>query len=144
MVAKAAPLTDHVLPPLPVRQRVLSVAKRRRYFLHHDAALQGVVLRLLLRAVARCLREYSPGGSAAARLGAVVFLHRFGSALNAHRHFHCCILDGAFESAGAIAGAAEVVSYAALGLDAAAMSNHLRWLSNVDGQVDQFSKVGLL
>ena len=67
---------------------VFSVRKRLRYFLHDDAALQGVVLRILLRALERCLREHSPGGSAAARLGAVVFIHRFGSSLNAHLHFH--------------------------------------------------------
>jgi hypothetical protein len=41
-------------------------------------------VRILLRAVERCRREHSPGSSAAARLGAVVFIHRFGSSLNAH------------------------------------------------------------
>jgi hypothetical protein len=99
MVATAAHLVDHVLPPLPLRQWVLSVPKRLRYFLHDDAALQGVVVRILLRAVERCLREHSPGSSAAARLGAVVFIHRFGSSLNAHLHFHCCIIVGVFAAA---------------------------------------------
>jgi hypothetical protein len=28
----------------------------------------------------------------------VSFLHRFGSALNPHMHFHCCVLDGVFEA----------------------------------------------
>ena len=27
------------------------------------------------------------------------FVHRFGSALNAHLHFHCCVVDGAFSAA---------------------------------------------
>jgi hypothetical protein len=31
----------------------------RRYFLHDDAALQGVALRILPRAIERCLREHS-------------------------------------------------------------------------------------
>ena len=88
MVATAAQLSAHVLPPLPLRQWVLCVPKRLRYFLHDAAALQGVVVRLLLRAVERCRREHSPGCSTAARLGAVVFIHRFGSSLNAHLHFH--------------------------------------------------------
>ena len=118
MVETAAHLADHVLPSLPVRQWVLSVPKRLRYFLHDDAPVHGVVLRILVRAVERCLREHSPGCSAAARLGAVAFIHRFGSALNAHLHFHCCILDGVFESAGTTPG---VVFHAALGLDAAAV-----------------------
>ena len=87
MVETAAHLVDHVLPPLPLRQWVLSVPKRLRYFLHDDTVLQGVVVRILLRAIEHCLRARSPGCTGAARLGAVVFIHRFGSALNAHLHF---------------------------------------------------------
>ena len=30
----------------------------------------------------------------AARLGAVAFIHRFGSTLNPHLHFHCVVIDG--------------------------------------------------
>jgi hypothetical protein len=101
---------------------VLAVPKRLRYFLHSDAAVQGVVLRRLLRVIERCLREHRPGCSAAARLGAVVFIHRFGSSLNAHLHFHCCILDGVFEPALAADGAVGVVFHAASGLAAAAIA----------------------
>ncbi|MFM7184513.1 MAG: transposase [Planctomycetota bacterium] len=32
------------------------------------------------------------------RLGAVSFLHRFGSALNRHVHLHACVTDGLFRS----------------------------------------------
>jgi hypothetical protein len=56
MVATAAHLTDQVLPPLPVRQWALTVPKRLRYFLQHDADLQGAALRLFLRVVEQCLR----------------------------------------------------------------------------------------
>jgi Putative transposase len=79
------------------------------------------VRRILVCAVERCLRAHSPGCSAAARLGAVAFIHRFGSALNEHLHFHCCILDGVFDAAGTTGGATGVVFHAALGLDAAAL-----------------------
>jgi len=99
MVATAAHLTDHVLPDLAVRQWVLSVPKRLRYFLQRDAALQGAALRLFLRVVEQCLRAHSPGSGPAARLGAVAFIHRFGSALNPHLHFHCVVIDGVFDSA---------------------------------------------
>ncbi len=51
MVETAAHLVDHVLPPLPVRQWVLSVPKRLRPFLHHNPAIAGAVLRILLRAI---------------------------------------------------------------------------------------------
>jgi hypothetical protein len=40
------------------------------------------------------LRQRS--GCARGRLGAVSFVQRFGSALNAHVHFHCCVIDGVF------------------------------------------------
>jgi hypothetical protein len=114
MVATAAHLTDHVLPDLPLRQWVLAVPKRLRYFLHRDADLQGAALRLFLRAVEQCLRAHSPGSSPAARLGAVAFIHRFGSSLNAHLHFHCVVIGGVFEPA----PAGGVVFRAATGLDA--------------------------
>ena len=44
------------------------------------------------------LRAHSPRAGPRARLGAVSFVHRFGSALNAHVHFHCCVLDEVFEA----------------------------------------------
>ncbi len=94
--ATAAHLTDHVLPALPVRQWVLSVPKRLRYFLERNPALQGVALRLFLGAVEQCLRAHCPGCGTHARIGAIAFIHRFGSALNAHLHFHCVVIDGVF------------------------------------------------
>jgi len=35
-----------------------------------------------------------------ARLGAVSFVHRFGSALNGNIHFHCYVIDGVFSFEG--------------------------------------------
>jgi hypothetical protein len=118
MVATAAHLTDHVLPDLPVRQWVLAVPKRLRYFLHRDAGLQGAALRLFLRLVEQCLRAHSPGSGLAARLGAVAFIHRFGSSLNPHLHFHCVVIDGVFDAT-ATGG---VVFHAATGLEANAIA----------------------
>ena len=119
MVATAAHLTDHLLPALPVRQWVLAVPKRMRYFLQRDADLQGAVLRLFLRAVESCLRAHSPGSGPAARLGAVAFIHRFGSSLNAHLHFRCVVIDGVF----AATPTGGVVFHAATGLDATAITH---------------------
>jgi len=89
------------------------VPKRLRYFLERDADPQRAALQLLLRAVASCLRAHSPGASAAARLGAVAFIHRFGSTPNAHLHFHYAAIDSVFDSA-----AGGVVFHADSGLDA--------------------------
>jgi len=34
---------------------------------------------------------------AALHIGAVAYIHRFGSSLNQHVHFHVCVGDGVFE-----------------------------------------------
>ena len=96
MAEVAAHVTDNVLPHLPVRQWVLSLPKRLRPFLHHNPDIAGAVLRIFLRAVRTTLCHKSPGAPRDAQLGAISFLHRFGSSLNTHFHFHCVILDGAF------------------------------------------------
>ncbi|MCP3972688.1 MAG: transposase, partial [Rhodobacteraceae bacterium] len=96
MAATAMRLVEDVLPPVPVRQFVLSVPKRLRFFLHRDPVLAGTVLRIVLRAVESELRGHCPGAPAGARTGAVSFIQRFGGSLNAHLHYHCCVIDGVF------------------------------------------------
>ena len=66
----------------------------------------------------QCLRTHSSGSGHPARLGAVAFIHRFGSSLNAHLHFHCVVIDGVFDSA----AAGGVVFHPATGLDATAIA----------------------
>jgi len=101
MVETAAHLCDHVFPRLPVRQWVLSVPKRLRYFMQRDGAVLNMVLRIFLRVIAQSLQSNSPGTAqldrAALHIGAVAFIHRFGSSLNGHVHFHVCVVDGVFE-----------------------------------------------
>ena len=101
MVETAAHLCDHVFPRLPVRQWVLSVPKRLRYFMQRDGAVLNMVLRIFLRVIAQSLQTHSPGAAnvdkATLHIGAVAFIHRFGSSLNAHVHFHVCVVDGVFE-----------------------------------------------
>ena len=101
MAETAAHLTDHVFPRLPVRQWVLSVPKRLRYFMQRDSAALNTALRIFLRVVQQCLHEHCPGGAqadpASLRIGAVAFIHRFGSSLNTHVHFHVCVVDGVFQ-----------------------------------------------
>jgi len=81
MAETAAHLVDQVFPPLPVRQWVLSVPKRLRYFLQHEPEAISAVLHIVLRVIEARLRQGS--GCARGRLGAVSFVQRFGSALNA-------------------------------------------------------------
>ena len=98
MVETAAHLADQVIPRLPVRQWVLSVPKRLRYFLQTDPSVQNLALHIFLSAVERGLRSACPSRSPAARIGAVAFIHRFGALLNPHVHFHCVVVDGVFEA----------------------------------------------
>ena len=78
MVETAAHLTDHVFPRLPVRQWVLSVPERLRYFMQHDGAVLNMVLRILLRVIAQSLQDHCAGAAqvdkAALHIGAVAFL----------------------------------------------------------------------
>ncbi|MBW2245278.1 MAG: transposase [Deltaproteobacteria bacterium] len=96
MAEVAAHVTDNVLPDLPVRQWVLSLPKRLRPFLHHNPDIAGAVLRIFLRAIRTTLCRVSPGAPRDAKLGAISFLHRFGSSLNTHFHYHVVVLDGVF------------------------------------------------
>jgi hypothetical protein len=98
MDESAAHLVDHVFPQVPVRQWGLSVPKRLRYFLHQDARLVNAVLGIFRAEVEAALRLCSLDAPGEARFGAVSFGHRFGSALNAHLHFHCCVVDGVFST----------------------------------------------
>ena len=66
MAQTAAHLVDHVIPPVPMRQWVISVPKRLRWFL-----------------------GFRPEAVSA-------LTHRFGSALNHHVHLHACVTDGVF------------------------------------------------
>ena len=100
MAQTAAHLVDHIFPHVPVRQFVLSVPKRLRPYLHHRPRTAGAVLHILLRALQATLRAASPTAPATASMGAVSFLHRFGSSLNPHFHFHLVVVDGLFERVG--------------------------------------------
>jgi hypothetical protein len=80
-VPTAAHLVDHVIPPLPVRQWVLSVPKRLRWYLEREPRALSAVLRILLRVIEAHLIQGS-GAGARARLKAVSFIHRFGASLN--------------------------------------------------------------
>lgn len=96
MAATAMQLVENVLPNVPVRQFVLSLPKRLRYYLQRDTSLTNSVLKILLRVIEKHLRRCSPSAPDNARFGGITFIQRFGSSLNAHLHFHCCIIDGVF------------------------------------------------
>jgi hypothetical protein len=66
-----------------VRQWLLSVPKRLRYFMQRDGAVLNMVLRIFLRGIAQSLQAHCPGAlsvdKTALHIGAVAFIHRFSS-----------------------------------------------------------------
>ncbi len=117
----AAHLVEHVFPVQPVRQWVLSVPKRLRYFMQLHATAFNCALRLFLRAIRSALIERCKTSEGATtgeinkhQIGAVAFIHRFssditckqvsllqqlrcGSSPNEHVHLHVCVVDGVFK-----------------------------------------------
>ena len=97
------------------------------------AALNSA-LRIFLRVIEQCLLRHCPGAAkldkASVHIGAVAFIHRFGSSLNNHVHFHVCAVDGVFEalqgdpSADSASASARlrVVFHPASGIDEAAVA----------------------
>jgi hypothetical protein len=97
MVDTAARLIDEVLPPVPVRQWVLSLPFEIRYRLAWDGKLVSAVMAVFLRAVYGWYRRQAKEqGHADGRCGSVSFVQRFGSALNLNPHFHVLMLDGVY------------------------------------------------
>jgi len=100
MAQTAVHLVDHVLPPVPVRQWVLTLPFRLRYLVAFDAALHADVRRIFVRAVFRWLRALARRRRIAdPQPAAVVFAQRAGSGLNLAPHFHAAIPDGVYDDA---------------------------------------------
>ncbi len=96
MVETSAHMVDSVLPRVGYRQWVLSMPKRVRWHLRQKPEVVSGLLKVFLRAVETTIRQRSPGVPAKARFGAVAFVHRFGSYLNSHIHFHVIVTEGVF------------------------------------------------
>jgi hypothetical protein len=111
MSQTASHLVDHVIPPVPVRQWVISVPKRLRGMLADRTRAVNALTKIFLDEIERLLcaaagvtSDAATPASACPRLGGISFLHRFGSALNHHVHLHACVTDGVFVPAAADAG----------------------------------------
>ena len=89
MAQTAAHLVDHVLPPVPVRQWVLTLPFRLRYLVAFDAALHADVRRIFMRAVFRWLRALARRRRIAdPQPGAVVIAQRSGTLHTDYRYAH--------------------------------------------------------
>ena len=74
-----------------------------------DVAGHSLLSIAVATVIAQSLQSHSPGADradkAALHIGAVAFIHRFGSSLNEHVHLHVCVVDGVFEAVAGEAGA---------------------------------------
>ena len=94
MVETAAHMVEHVFPAVAVRQWVVVLPKRLRYFLNVDAGCLNWVAGIAMSEVQRATAGASTSTAKAARSGGVLFVHRFGATLIAYVHLHLCMLDG--------------------------------------------------
>jgi len=97
MANTAAAIVDRVVPNVPLRQYVLSLPYELRKLAAFKADVLTALGRLFVEAVfvshrARARRE----GIEDAQCGAITFVHRAGSSVNLHVHFHVAVLDGVF------------------------------------------------
>ena len=99
MAQTAAHLVDHVIPHVPVRQWVLSLAIPLRLQLAAQPKLVTPVLQVVHRMITRHLLGQAGLKSAGADSGAVTLIQRFGSAANLNIHLHCLVLDGVYSAA---------------------------------------------
>jgi hypothetical protein len=96
MVATATHLIEGVIPPVEVRQWVISFPFSIRWILlqhaHHQKILQIVFDEIQKTVIAKS-SAHAPSG---AQVGAISFFQNFGATLNLHPHFHIVVTDGFF------------------------------------------------
>ena len=80
-----------------MRQWVISLPKRLRGVLGDRPKAVAAVTRIFLAEIEKLLcSNHATLPSPRPRVGAVSFLHRFGSGLNRHAHLHAAVTDGVF------------------------------------------------
>ena len=96
MAETAAYLVDRVIPPVPVRQWVLSFPIPLRIVLAAHPELLTALLRIVHQVIRGFLVAQAGLKRGAADAGAVTLIQRFGSAANLNIHLHCLVLDGVY------------------------------------------------
>jgi hypothetical protein len=101
MCSTAADLVEHVLPPSPLRQWVLTFPFAWRKRLGYDAPLLGALTRLFVQTVhGFYAQRMEEDGAAAGQSGAVIVVQRTASDLKLNPHLHVVFLDGVFREQG--------------------------------------------
>jgi len=98
MAETAAHLVDHVTPPVPVRQWVLSFPIPLRNLFAAQPQLLAPLLQVIYRVIATFLIKQAGLKRRQADTGAVTLIQRFGSAANLNIHLHCLVIDGFYRN----------------------------------------------
>jgi ribosomal protein S27E len=98
MANSAKHLLDEVIPPVSVRQWVLSLPYQHRYHLAYNPKLNTRILKCIMRAIStfykkRAKKNYQTDNP---KTGAITVIQRFGGALNLNTHFHILFMDGVY------------------------------------------------
>jgi hypothetical protein len=96
MADNAAPLINHILPMVDMRQWVISFPFQLRFLFASYPKIMGKVLGIFTRVISTHLIQKGGFKQRSARTDAVTFIQRFGPALNLNVHFHILFLDGVY------------------------------------------------
>ena len=96
MAETAAYRVDRVMPPVPVRQWVLSSPIPLRIVLAARPELLTPLLRIVHQVITGFLVEQAGLRRGPADAGSVTLIQRFGPAANLNVHLHCLVLDGVY------------------------------------------------
>ena len=98
MADTAAFCVDHLFPPVPVRQFVMTVPLGLRFRMAYSPKLTSAVLRCFIAAITSHLRRRAKKRKLRGDLatGALTVIQRFGSALGLNVHLHTLALDGMY------------------------------------------------
>ena len=110
MVETAAHLVEHVIPPVPVRQWVVSFPIPLRILFAAQPQLLTPVLQVIHRVIARFMIKLAGVKGSQAHTGALTLIQRFGSAANLNIHLHCLVLDGVYRTSNESAPVFQAVS----------------------------------
>jgi ribosomal protein S27E len=96
MAESAALLVDDILPPVPIRQWVISFPFQLRYLFARYPKAMSQALAIVYRCIATHLIKKAGLTHKTAKTGGITLIQRFGSALNLNVHFHMLLLDGVY------------------------------------------------
>jgi Putative transposase/Transposase zinc-binding domain len=89
-------LVQSVIPPVCVRQWVISFPFSVRYALAYHPNLVSGVLSLFIRIISNWIVKRARARGIIGKTGAVTFVQRFGGAINLNVHLHSLFLDGVY------------------------------------------------